>query len=77
MPPRFLQLSDVCEILNISSNQAYALVRSGELRGIKIGGRGEWRVETTELEDYIQRMYAAAREYVEANPYAGPAPTDD
>ena len=26
---RFLQLSDVAEILNISGSQAYALVRSG------------------------------------------------
>jgi excisionase family DNA binding protein len=35
---RFLQLTDVAEILNISSSQTYALVRSGELPAIKIGG---------------------------------------
>src|SRR4051794_41448069 len=40
---RFLQLAEVSEILNISSAQAYALVRSGELPAIKIGGRGQWR----------------------------------
>jgi len=33
---RFLQLSDVAEILNISAAQTYALVRSGELPAIKI-----------------------------------------
>jgi excisionase family DNA binding protein len=38
---RFLQLAEVSEILNISSAQAYALVRSGELPAIKIGGRGQ------------------------------------
>jgi excisionase family DNA binding protein len=54
---RFLTLADVSETLNISSAQAYALVRSGELRAIKVGGRGQWRVEATELEDYIQRAY--------------------
>ncbi len=54
---RFLTLADVAETLNISSAQTYALVRSGELRAIKVGGRGQWRVETTELEDYIQRAY--------------------
>lgn len=54
---RFLTLADVAETLNISSAQAYALVRSGELRAIKVGGRGQWRVETTELEAYIQRAY--------------------
>jgi excisionase family DNA binding protein len=54
---RFLTLADVAETLNISSAQTYALVRSGQLRAIKVGGRGQWRVETTELEAYIQRAY--------------------
>lgn len=54
---RFLTLADVAETLNISSAQAYALVRSGDLRAIKVGGRGQWRVETTELEAYIERAY--------------------
>ena len=55
--PRFLQLADVAEILNTSTAQVYALVRRGELRALKIGGRGQWRVETVELEAFIQRMY--------------------
>ena len=41
MAARFLQLSDVSEVLNISAAQTYALVRSGELPAIKIGGRGQ------------------------------------
>jgi len=64
MAPRFLPLTDVAEILNVSSAQAYALVRSGDLRAIKVGGRGQWRVETTELEDYITRMYEQTRALV-------------
>ena len=65
---RFLQLSDVAEVLNISASQAYALVRSGELPAIKIGGRGQWRVERSQLEDYIQRAYAETRAFVDAHP---------
>jgi len=61
MSSRFLTLADVTEVLNISSTQAYALVRSGELPAIQVGGRGQWRVESTELETYIQRMYAQTR----------------
>ena len=61
---RFLQLTEVSEVLNISAAQAYALVRSGELPAIKVGGRGQWRVETTELENYIQRMYSETRQFV-------------
>lgn len=69
--PRFLQLADVAEVLNISAAQAYALVRSGELPAIKIGGRGQWRVEASELETYIQRLYAETREFVAAHPFGG------
>ncbi len=60
--PRFLTLADVAEVLNVTSRQVYALVRSGDLRGIQIGGRGQWRVETVQLEDYIQRQYARAEQ---------------
>ena len=67
--PRFLHLADVAEVLNISSAQAYALVRSGELPAIKVGGRGQWRVEMSELEQFIQRMYAETREFVAAHPF--------
>ena len=67
--PRFLQLADVAEILNTSSAQVYALVRSGELPAIKIGGRGQWRVEASELETYIQRMYEQTREFVSTHQF--------
>ncbi|HET9498778.1 MAG TPA: helix-turn-helix domain-containing protein [Marmoricola sp.] len=67
--PRFLQLADVAEVLNTTSAQVYALVRRGDLRAIKIGGRGQWRVEAAELEAYIERMYAEASDYVAQHPY--------
>jgi excisionase family DNA binding protein len=75
MPPRFLTLPDVAELLNISAAQTYALVRSGDLPAIKVGGRGQWRVETSELEGYIQRMYAQTRDFVDAHPF-GPGDDD-
>lgn len=60
-----MTLADVGEVLNISSSQTYALVRSGELPAIQIGGRGQWRVETRILEEFIAQAYeksaAAAR----------------
>lgn len=64
VPQRFLKLPDVCEVLNISTSQAYALVNSGELPAIQIGGRNQWRVEASELESYIQRMYDETRERI-------------
>jgi excisionase family DNA binding protein len=71
MEPRFLQLADVAELLNVSASQVYHLVRSGDLRGIKIGGRGQWRVEQIELERYIERMYAETSAWIKANPLSG------
>jgi excisionase family DNA binding protein len=74
--PRFLQLADVAEILNTSAAQVYALVRSGELPAIKIGGRGQWRVEVSELEKYIQRMYDQTREFVSTHQFGRGLPDD-
>lgn len=64
MESRFLTLTDVAETLNVSMAQTKALVRSGALPAVKIGGRGIWRVEASMLEDYIQRMYAQTREAI-------------
>jgi excisionase family DNA binding protein len=67
--PRFLSLSDVSDVLNISAAQAYALVRRGDLAAIKIGGRGQWRIEASELEAYIQRQYTQTRDFIEQHPW--------
>lgn len=56
--PRFVPLEYVMEELSISKSQAYALVRSGDLRAIQVGGRGQWRIDLVEFEAFIQRMYA-------------------
>lgn len=68
---RFLTLADVAETLNISASQTYALVRNGELPAIKVGGRGQWRVEADVLEKYIADMYAQTRQFVHDHPYTG------
>ncbi|MGH3361221.1 MAG: helix-turn-helix domain-containing protein [Nocardioides sp.] len=68
--PRFLTLADVAEVLNTSSAQVYALVRRGDLPAIKIGGRGQWRVESSQLEGYIERMYAETKQFVSEHPLA-------
>lgn len=71
--PRFLKLDDVCEELSISMSQARALVRSGDLVAIQVGGRGQWRIERSKLEEYIARMY----EHAARNLDKLPEPKDD
>ena len=74
--PRFLQLADVAEVLNISAAQAYALVRRGDLKAIKIGGRGQWRVEESELEAYIKRSYDETEEFITRHPFGAEEPVE-
>lgn len=73
MEPRFLQMSDVAEELSVSHAQVYHMVRSGELPAIKVGGRGQWRIERAKLEEYIARKYSETAEWVRANPLIGHA----
>ncbi|SNS92738.1 DNA binding domain-containing protein, excisionase family [Asanoa hainanensis] len=68
MEPRFLRLSEVAKELATSDSQIYHMVRSGELPAIKIGGRGQWRVERAKLEEYISDKYAETADWVATNP---------
>ena len=71
MRPRFLTLADLAEILNVSAAQAYALVRRGEIRAIKVGGRGQWRIEHDEVERYIERRYEEVAGEIEGSGVVG------
>ncbi|MFC7246095.1 helix-turn-helix transcriptional regulator [Catellatospora aurea] len=69
--PRFLTLEQVAEELSTSTAQIYALVRRGELPAIRLGGRGQWRVERSRLEEFIAELYDEAQQYVKDNPLTG------
>jgi excisionase family DNA binding protein len=71
MNARFLQLEEVAEELAVTQSQVYHMVRSGELPAIKVGGRGQWRVERTKLEAYIAEKYLETAEWVRSNPLSG------
>ena len=60
-PLRFLTLQQVGEELNVQRTTVMGLIRTGELPAIQIGGRGQWRIERAELEDYIATAYERAR----------------
>lgn len=54
---RFLTIEQVAEELNVGLPQVRTLLKTGELRGIQIGGRGMWRIGQTDLENYIISAY--------------------
>jgi excisionase family DNA binding protein len=69
--PRFYTLEDVATILNVRGAQVYALVRSGELPAVKLGGRGVWRVDRRQLEAYIERMHEQTADWARKHPLIG------
>lgn len=73
VPARFLTLDDVAQEMCLSSSQVYALVRHGDLVAVKIGGRGQWRVERRELEEWIARLYTDTREWIAGHPFTAAA----
>jgi excisionase family DNA binding protein len=74
--PRFYTLEDVATILNVRVAQVYALVRSGELPAVKLGGRGVWRVDRLQLDGYIERMHEQTADWARKHPLIG-APEEE
>ena len=66
--PRYLKLEDVATYLSVSVPQVYALVRSGELPAIKIGGRGVWRVDKAKLDAYLENLETRTAEWAKSHP---------
>ncbi|MDR6637088.1 helix-turn-helix domain-containing protein [Paenarthrobacter nitroguajacolicus] len=63
---RFLTIEQVAEELNVSASQVRALPRTGDLRGIQVGGRNVWRIGATDVEDYISEAYKLTAEHIAA-----------
>jgi excisionase family DNA binding protein len=61
----------VATVLNVRVAQVYALVRSGELPAVKLGGRGVWRVDRNQLEAYIERMHEETAQWAKQHPLIG------
>lgn len=58
---RFLSVADAAEVLAVDVETVHELILSGELPAIRVGERGPWRVERTQLELWIDDQYEAAR----------------
>src|SRR5665647_2745254 len=74
-PSRFMKMDDVAAKLNTTQAQVYALVRNGSIAAIKIGGRGQWRVERTRLEEFIANAYDETARFVADPPSGGTTTT--
>jgi excisionase family DNA binding protein len=71
MHARFVTMKQVAEELSLSEAQVYALVRSKDLPAVRIGGRGQWRIERARLEEWIERLYRDTERFIDEHPFTG------
>ncbi|NED96707.1 helix-turn-helix domain-containing protein [Phytoactinopolyspora alkaliphila] len=76
MTRKLLTLKETAEILSASHAQVYALVRSGDLPAMKMGGRGQWRIDPDRLSEYIERSHQLTDAWVRQHPMSR-ATSDD
>lgn len=74
---RFLTVEQVAEELNVGLPMVRSLLKTGELRGIQIGGRGLWRIATSDVEDFISEAYRVTSERIAADDIADEPASDD
>lgn len=63
---RFLTPTQAADELNVKPNQIHALIKTGELRALQIGGRGMWRIGRQDLEDFVAEAYRRTAERIVA-----------
>lgn len=56
----------MAEELAVGTPTVRQLLKSGELRGLQIGGRGMWRVASKDIKDYIEQAYRVTTERIAA-----------
>lgn len=65
-PSRFLTVEQVAHELNVGEPLIRAMLRTGDLRGIQVGGRGLWRIGAADVELYIEAAYRRTAEKMSA-----------
>ena len=54
MAGKLLDVKQVREVLGLSERTVFRFIKSGELKGFKVGR--EWRFEESDITDFIQRQ---------------------
>ncbi|MBU8867847.1 excisionase family DNA-binding protein [Paenarthrobacter aromaticivorans] len=76
-PTRFLTVEQAAEYLNVGQPLIRALLKSGELRGLQIGGRNIWRIGIEDVQAYIGEAYRKTAERIASGEVDDLAAGDD
>ncbi|WP_353712281.1 helix-turn-helix domain-containing protein [Arthrobacter sp. K5] len=63
---RFLTIEQAAEELNVKQSLIRGLIKTGELRAIQVGGRGQWRIGRQDIDDYVTEAYRRTAERIAA-----------
>lgn len=58
MPTRLLTVPELAELLRESEYTVRERLRRGEIKGLRLGGTGPWRVTEKAYEAYLNRCMA-------------------
>lgn len=75
--PQFYTIEQVADALATTKAQVYALVRRAELRAIKLGGRGQWRIGREDLQTFLEHAYVQTSTWISEHPFADGTTIDD
>jgi hypothetical protein len=63
-PLRFLMVEHVAQELNVGEPPIGVILKTGELRGIQVGGCGAWRIWIADLDAYIEGAHRRTAEKI-------------
>jgi prophage regulatory protein len=69
-PLRFLTIEQVAQELNVGEPLVRGMLKSGELRGIQVGGRGAWRIGRGDVEAFVEQAYLRTAEKISRGDFA-------
>ncbi len=57
---RYLTVEEIAQEMRVTDETVRRWLRSGQLAGLNLGRKAGWRIERTDLEDFIQRSKVQA-----------------
>ncbi|UVJ38049.1 excisionase family DNA-binding protein [Arthrobacter sp. CJ23] len=76
-PSRFLTVDQAAEYLNVGRPLVRGLLKSGELRGVQIGGRNTWRTSLDDIHAYLDEAYRKTAARIAAGEIDDSLPGED
>lgn len=55
--PKMYSTKQISDMLGVTEQTVREWLKSGEMKGLKVGGRGQWRVSEDDLNNYLKERH--------------------